>query len=241
MSLTKQADTVHLSFRYTEKEYLEAMRLYFWRSKELLARLIIAGVGFFHGYVIDLRLTFSDDGIEFKTQNIKNQEDSMVDRRIVARVAFVVLPVFAVACMSVFQSSFYSAFSLKELVQKNQSNSGLNCTGSGGAGGGGGGISAGAGGLGGGGSNFHKGESLACQISDAEQFVEARFIQILKESVEKDLDASQAKIVSSKNPDARHFAIEYTVSNSFGRIEISGTRSAGYYSLEAQLDEKSNK
>jgi hypothetical protein len=31
------------------------------------------------------------------------------------------------------------------------------------------------------------------------------------------------------------------VSNTFGRIEISGTRSAGYYSLEAQLDEKSNK
>jgi hypothetical protein len=165
----------------------------------------------------------------------------MVDKRIVTGVAFVVLPLLAVACMSVFQSSFYSAFSLKELVQKNQSNNGLNCTGSGGAGGGGAGIAAGAGGFGGGGSNFHKIESLACRISDVEQFIEARFIQALKESVEKDLDARQAKIVSSKNPDATHFAIEYTASNSFGRIEISGTRSGGYYSLEAQLNEKSNK
>jgi hypothetical protein len=161
----------------------------------------------------------------------------MVDKRVVTRFAFVVLPMLAFACMSVFQSSFYSAFSLKELVQKNQSNSGLNCSGSGGAGGGGGGIASGAGGLGGN-SSFHKGESLACQISDAEQFVEAKFIQALKESVEKDLDASKAKITSNKNGDPTHFAIEYTVGNTFGRVEISGTRSAGYFSLQAQLNEK---
>ena len=163
----------------------------------------------------------------------------MVNKRIVTRVTFAVLPLFAVACMSVFQSSFYSGFSLKELVQKNQSNSGLNCSGSGGASGGTGGIGSGAGGLGGN-SSFHKGESIACQISDAEQFVEAKFIQALKESVEKDLDASKAKITSSKNADATSFAIEYTMSNTFGRVEISGTRSAGYYSLQAQLDEKTN-
>jgi len=163
----------------------------------------------------------------------------MVNKRIVTRVAFVVLPLWAFACMSVFQSSFYSGFSLKDLVQKNQGNSGLNCSGSGGAGGGSGGIGTGAGSLGGG-SSFHKGESLACQISDAEQFVEAKFIQTLKESVEKDLDASKAKITSSKNPDATRFAIEYTVGNTFGRVEISGTKSAGYYSLLAQLDEKNN-
>lgn len=163
----------------------------------------------------------------------------MVNKGIVTRVVFVVLGLLFVACMSVFQSSFYSTFSLKELVQKNQSSSGLNCSGTGGAGGGGGGISSGAGGLGGN-SSFHKGESFACQISDAEQFVEAKFIQALKESVEKDLDASKARITSSKNPDATRFAIEYTVSNTFGRVEISGTRSAGYYSLLAQLDEKNN-
>jgi hypothetical protein len=36
-----QLPAVHVSFRYTEKEYLEAIRLYFWRSKESLWRLII--------------------------------------------------------------------------------------------------------------------------------------------------------------------------------------------------------
>jgi hypothetical protein len=160
----------------------------------------------------------------------------MVDKRIVTRVAFVVLPLLAVACMSVLQSSFYSAFSLKDLVQRNQS-SGLNCSGTGGAGGGGGGIATGAGGFGRN-SSFHKSEGLACQISDAEQFDEARFIQALKESVEKDLDASKAKITSSKNPEANSFSVEYTLGDTAGRVEISGTRSAGYYSLQAQLGEK---
>ena len=163
----------------------------------------------------------------------------MVDKRIVTNVAFVVMPLLAIACMSVFQSSFYSAFSLKELVQRNQSNSGLNCSGSRGAGGGGGGIATGAGGLGGG-SSFSKGEGYTCQISDTDQFNEAKFIQALKESVEKDLDASKAKITGSKNPDATRFSIDYTVGKTAGHVEISGTRSAGYYSLQAQLDEKND-
>ena len=113
-----EADAVHLSFRYTEEEYLAAIRFYFWRSKALLARVVvscllfsiglllidawmgffipvwadvilmfIAGAGFFHGYVIDLprgyfrgdpkfreeyNLTFSEEGIQFKTQNINS-------------------------------------------------------------------------------------------------------------------------------------------------------------------------
>ena len=169
---------------------------------------------------------------------LRRNVDPMTNNRIVNRLLLVVLLALTaggIACMSLFQSSFYSAFSLKELVQRNQSNSGLNC--SGGAGGGGGGIGAGAVGSHGNGT-FHKGESLACQISDAGQFVEARFIQALKESVEKDLNANQAKITSNTNPDLSRFAIEYTVGSSFGRVEISGARTAGYYSLAAQVDEK---
>jgi hypothetical protein len=167
----------------------------------------------------------------------ENQEKSMVNKRIVTSVAFVVLlPVAGVACMSVFQSSFSSRFSIQELAQRNQSKNGLNCPGSGGG--------AGIGSGGGGGSSgqkessFHKGESCSCQISDADQFDEAKFLQALKESVEKDLDANKAKITSSKNPEANSFSVEYTVGDTAGRVEISGTRSAGYYSLQAQLDEK---
>ena len=156
-------------------------------------------------------------------------------RRVVTTVVFVVLPLLAVACMSVFQSSFSSRFSIQELAQRNQSKNGLTCPGSGASGG------IGAGGGGGFGqkeSSFHKGESCSCQISDADQFDEAKFLQALKESVEKDLDASKAKITSSKNPEANSFSVEYTLGDTAGRVEISGTRSAGSYSLQAQLNEK---
>ena len=109
-------ESVHLRFHHTEKEYLEAVRLYFWHSKELSGRLIVsfvlfatgmlllqslvsvwlplwatlafiflAGLGWFHGYVIDVPrrrfrgdpkfrdeydLTFSDAGMEFKTAHV---------------------------------------------------------------------------------------------------------------------------------------------------------------------------
>ena len=159
----------------------------------------------------------------------------MVNNRTVSRTAFLLLlAVGGSACMVVSQSSFSSKFSLQELAQRNQTNNGLSCPGSGATGG----IGSGAGGFGEKESRFHKGESCSCQISDADRFDEAKFIQALKESVEKDLDASEAKITSSKNPDATRFAIEYTVGSTFGRVEISGTRSAGSYSLQAQLDEK---
>jgi hypothetical protein len=133
----RQAETVNLSFRYTEREYLAAIRFYFWRSKELLARLIvscllfsiglllinawvgffipvwadvilmfIAGVGFFHGYVIDLprgyfrgdpkyreeyNLTFSEKGIDFKTQNINSSIAWSLYTRVIENDSFYIL------------------------------------------------------------------------------------------------------------------------------------------------------
>jgi hypothetical protein len=109
-------DAVQLTFRYDEKEYLAATRLYFWRSTQLLNTLIalyvvfagavlvvdgliefvlplwsvvafilLAGVAWFHGYIVDLprsyfrgdpkfrdeyTLTFTDAGIDFKTENM---------------------------------------------------------------------------------------------------------------------------------------------------------------------------
>ena len=109
-------DAVQLSFRYDEKEFLAATRLYFWETPALLVRLIIlyvlfgfgllllnvlldfvlplwsvmalifvAAVAWYHAYVIDLprahfrgdpkyrdeyTLIFTDDGIEFKTENL---------------------------------------------------------------------------------------------------------------------------------------------------------------------------
>lgn len=136
----------------------------------------------------------------------------------------------SIACMY-SGSSFFSKFSLNELVERNKTSGGLNCS----AGGAGDGIGIGAGGVGKGPSHFHKGESFSCQIG--EQFDQGKFIEALKRSVEKDLDASEAKIISSDSPDVTKFYFEYTVAEINGRVEISGTRSGNYYTVKADLDE----
>src|SRR6266850_5434880 len=127
--------------------------------------------------------------------------------------------------MSSFQSPFFFKFSLQELVLRNKSSSGLNC--SPGGGGGGGGIGTGTGGIGRNESSFSKGESFSCQMTDAEQFDEAKFIQRLKQSVETDLDESKAKIISSENLDGTSFYFEYAFKDIRGRVEISGRKLPG--------------
>lgn len=108
---------VQLSFKYTEDEYVAAARLFMWRSKETLIRLVVSfaflslglilllslidiglppwfmisllllvGIALFHGFFLDLprrhfrgdpkfrdeySLTFSDEGIRFKTRSIE--------------------------------------------------------------------------------------------------------------------------------------------------------------------------
>jgi hypothetical protein len=109
-------ESIQLSFKYTEEEYLAAARLFLWRSKETLIRLavtfvflsvglilllsligpdlplwstislsLLVTIAFCHGFFFDLprryfrgdpkfrdeyTLTFSDEGIGFKTRNI---------------------------------------------------------------------------------------------------------------------------------------------------------------------------
>ena len=152
--------------------------------------------------------------------------------------ALLLLTVVCGACVTmVFQSSFSSTFSLAELVKKNQANSGLNCS-SGGGGGDSSGIGTGAGGIGGTQSSYQKGEGFSCQISDMNQFDEAKFMQALKQSLEKDLETIDAEITTSKNNDASSFFIEYVLGKTSGRVDISGAKSAGYYSFDAKVTEK---
>ena len=150
------------------------------------------------------------------------------------------LLVFSAGCsaysMNSLQSAFFSKFSLRELVDKNQSSAGLNCS----AGsGGGGGMSAGIGAVGKQESNFGKLESVACQISDAGLFDEVKFIQSLKASIEMDLETDKAKIVT-KNSDASGFEFEYALNETTGTIKISAKKGPmSFYTLEADLREKS--
>jgi hypothetical protein len=136
--------------------------------------------------------------------------------------------------MRSLQSSFSSKFSLRELVERNKSRSGLDCS-SGGAGGGGGGGSRS-------GKEFrlHKSESFSCRLSDsAEKFDEASFIAALKRDVEGDLRESGAKITDSGSPTASNFYFEYEQELGRGRVEITGrTIRDNYYSLNADLEER---
>src|SRR6266700_4498177 len=109
-------ESVELNFKYTEEEYLAAARLFVWRSKETLIRLVasyslisfglilllllvdlglplwapislllLVGIALSHGFLFDLprryfrgdpkfrdeySLSFSDEGIGFKTPSI---------------------------------------------------------------------------------------------------------------------------------------------------------------------------
>jgi hypothetical protein len=152
-------------------------------------------------------------------------------------ITAILVGVGCTAYMYSLQSSFFSKFSLPELVEKNKSRSGLDCS----AGGGGIGI-----GVGGGGGfsrkefQSHKGESFSCRLSDrVEKFDEAGFIAALRQDVERDITESGAKIIDSGNPDASSFYLEYELEDARGRVEITGRKiREEYYSLKADLNER---
>jgi len=165
-------------------------------------------------------------------------------RQIDLKGVFLLLLFLAIGCtayMSSFTTPFFAKFSLKELVQRNNTHGPLNCSAGGGGGGGGGGSSIGTGGgaIGRNQSNFHKSESFSCQLRDADQFDEASFIQSLKESVETDLHRIDAKVLRTDKPDVAGFLLEYSAGDITGRVKISGIKYPGnYYTLNADLEEK---
>lgn len=162
-------------------------------------------------------------------------------RRHSIAISLLVVLVFGAGCgansMYLFQSEFFSKFSLRALVDRNESRAGLSCSPERGEGGGG--MSAGVGAVGKKESNFSKVESLACQISDAELFDEVKFFQTLKRSIEQDLDSKKATIVT-KNSDATSFDLEYALNETTGTVKISAKKGPmRYYTLSADLREKS--
>ena len=141
------------------------------------------------------------------------------------------------AFMNFTQSSFFRDFSLRQLVEKNGSRAGLICSQGGIGGGGGGGRSSG------GGKEFHlhKSESFTCRIKTAEgeQFNETEFITSLREDIEKEIEASGAKIVDRGAVDTGSFYFQYLIGEIQGRANISGKRVRDdYYSVKAELDER---
>ena len=160
-------------------------------------------------------------------------------KRISRKLTFFTFLIFATGCaasLSYFQSSFFSKFSLPELVERSKSAGPLNCSTH--TAGGLGGIGTGSGGIGTKQSSFFKGVSFSCQLTDTEQFDEAKFIQALKQNVESDLNSNKAKI-TSENLSAAGFYLEYSSGDISGRVEISGKiGQLNYYTLTADLQEK---
>jgi hypothetical protein len=113
--------------------------------------------------------------------------------RIVLLIVFPALLLTSNGCkalMNFSSSSFFSNFSLEELVKKNQSPSGMICA-KGGMGGAGIRVSS----VGRKQSSSNKSSSFSCQISAA-SFDEAAFIASLKADVEKEIIRSGAKIMN---------------------------------------------
>ena len=151
---------------------------------------------------------------------------------------------FSAACTGPRESSFFSNFSIRTLVEQNKSSAGLVCDLNGG-GGGGGEIGNSGGGFGLGHTRFsaHKGDSFACRLkSDAvEGFSETRLISALRSDVERSLRDNGAQITESGNIDPAGFYFAYTLKNVQGRIQVSSRRiRTDYYDLHAQLDETGN-
>jgi hypothetical protein len=144
-----------------------------------------------------------------------------------------------VVLMNPTQSTFFSQFSLRKLVEENKSRAGRICSA-----GGMGGIGGGGGGAGRKEFSHHKGEAFSCQIktSEGEGFNEEELLGSIKEAVEKDISASGAKIIDRRNPDTSSFYFVYRLANIQGRVSISGKKVRDeYYSLKADLEEKGEK
>jgi hypothetical protein len=139
------------------------------------------------------------------------------------------------------ETSFFSNFSVRQLVERNKSSAGLNCDPAGG--GGDSGIGSRAGGLGSRGANFnsHKSESYACRLPSNEAFDEGRLFSVLKLDVERTLRDSGAQITQTGSSGPANFYFAYGLKNVSGRVELSGTKTGGgYYDVRADLNETGN-
>ena len=167
-------------------------------------------------------------------------------------LSFVVcLAVLCGSCLSPRETSFFSKFSTRELVERNKAAAGLNCD----AGGGGvDGIHWLAGGVGSSHFDSHKTEGFGCRLNSEAGFEEERLFSALKLDTERALRDSGLEIVDRGSPGPANFFFAYTNGKVHGRIEVSGKRtgtqyyvevsgtrvSTQFYNVQANLEENGN-
>ena len=144
------------------------------------------------------------------------------------------------SCMWPRETSFFSNFSIRQLVEQSKSPAGLICDV---IGGGGGGIGSRAGGLSSGGTHFnsHKSDSIACRLDPTNSFDETKLFSALKLAVDRALHDNRAQITDRGSTGSANFYFAYTLKNVRGRVQVSGTRiGTDYYDVHADLDETGN-
>jgi hypothetical protein len=147
---------------------------------------------------------------------------------------------FCASCIWSPETSFFSKFSVRQLVERSKPSAGLNCEPSEG---GGGGTGGGFGSFGSGRSRFkaHKSDSWGCRLKSNEAFDESALFAGLKMDVERLLHESGAQITDRGSSGATSFYFVYALKNVRGRVQVSGTRiGSGYYNVHADLDESDN-
>jgi hypothetical protein len=134
-------------------------------------------------------------------------------------------------------STFYSNFSMVELVKRNSSPLSLDS-----AGGGGGGGRIGTFGHSPRQTHYRKTESFALHLKPGglAKTDEGKFLSSLKADVQDEIVKSDARITEAGDLEVPGCYVEYSEEGIQGRIEISGKLSGGnYYSLTATLSETS--
>jgi hypothetical protein len=134
-------------------------------------------------------------------------------------------------------SSFYSDFSVGQLVQRSGSFARLACDP---LGGGGGGNEFHVRRIGSGETQFnaHKDDNFACRLPPDESLDETELFLTLKLNVERALYGNGAQIIDSGSTGSANFYFAYTLKGVRGRVELSGKRGAGgYYNISANLSE----
>jgi hypothetical protein len=144
-----------------------------------------------------------------------------------------------VSCKWSRETSFFSNFSTRKLVERNKPSSALCDPRTGG----GGSVGGGFGSFGSGGAHFnsHKSDSCGCRLKSDAPIDEAALFSALKLDVERALHDSGATITDSGSSGLANFYFAYTLKDVSGRVELTGTKiGTHYYDVRADLNETRN-
>jgi hypothetical protein len=136
-------------------------------------------------------------------------------------------------------SNFLTQFSLRELVNKNNSPSGLLFP-KRETGGIGGGLSSSGGDSQQTTNIKHETIFLRIKSEDSDKFNEEEFISSLRKDVEDSINQSGLEITETNTPNSSSFHVEYKAEGMEGQIDISGEMKNGYYELKVMAVEKSS-